>query len=146
MDHRLINIILNKFQAFAAATPVPTVPGQQTLGELKGIGPLGGGDDYPPLTNQYTAVGLFSKIISYAIGIMTIVAFIWFLFLLLIGAIGWMMAGGDKAKTQNAQKQITNGVIGLVIVVTAIFLVRLIGQILGVEFLDVYTQILGLTF
>lgn len=140
MEHLVSKLLLTKFQAFAAG-PTPT-PLQ--LGVFQGIGRLGG-DPYE-LTSKENAIGTFATILTNAIGIMTIIAFIWFLFLLIIGAISYMTAGGDKVKTQNAGKQITGGLIGLVIVVLAIFLIRLVGTLLGIPFLDIYSLIINLKF
>ncbi|MBU0998106.1 hypothetical protein KJ570_01035 [Patescibacteria group bacterium] len=100
-----------------------------TLGEpLKGIGKLGlEGED------AANAPILFNNIISMAIGIITIVAFIWFLFKLITGAIAIMSAGSDKQALENAKSSITMGIIGLIITVSAIFLADLIGNILGIE-------------
>ncbi len=98
------------------------------LGPLEGIGRLGSKE----LTNEITAIGTFITIISNIIGVMTIIAVIWFTFVLITGAIGWLASGGDKTKLQNAQKQITTGIIGLVIVLTATFLISLIGNLIGI--------------
>lgn len=99
------------------------------LGEpLKGIGPLGLEGRDPS-----EAPSLFNNIISMAIGLMTIIAFIWFLFKLITGAIAIMAAGSDKQAMENAKSNITTGIIGLVVTVAAIFLADLIGSILGIE-------------
>ena len=76
---------------------------------------------------------VFARVISITIGIMTVVAFIYFLFLLMIGAIGVMTAGGDKAKVAEARSKITSGLIGLVIVISAIFIVQLITSFFGID-------------
>ena len=99
------------------------------LGEpLEGIGQLG-------LENQDpgSAPEIFNRIISTAIGIMTIIAFVWFLFKLFIGALGIISAGSDKTALENARNNIVMGIIGVVVVVSAIFIADLIGNILGIE-------------
>lgn len=95
---------------------------------LKGLGPLGLENDSPENAPQ-----IFNNIISMAIGIMTIVAFIWFLFKLITGAIGIISSGSDKSALENARNNITMGIIGLVVTVAAIFLADLMGNILGIE-------------
>jgi len=95
---------------------------------LKGIGKLGLENESPENAPQ-----VFNNIISTAIGIMTIVAFIWFVFKLITGAIAMISAGSDKTSLENARNNITMGIIGLVITVAAIFLADLIGNILGIE-------------
>lgn len=100
--------------------------GEETIGDpLGGFGPLGleGGD----------APSVFANIISGAIGLLTIIAGIYFIFVLITGAISWLSAGGDKGAVENARKRITSGLIGLIVVVSAIFIVRLIATLLGIE-------------
>jgi len=107
-------------------------------GPLEGVGPLGapGGAG--------GAATLFNNIISSVIGLITIIAGIWFVFLLITGAIGIMSAGGDKAAMEEARKRITTGLIGLIVVVAGIFLVDLIGGFLGLDILQPAQQIINL--
>jgi uncharacterized RDD family membrane protein YckC len=95
-----------------------------------GTGPLSG-------PQGEGSVNVFANIISTAIGVMTIVAIIWFVFLLIGGAIGIMTAGGDKTAAEGARKRITSGIIGLVIVIAAIFILSLLGFLFEIDFLDV---------
>lgn len=94
-------------------------------GGFKGQGPLGlsGGAGSAPT--------IFNKIISSTIGLMTIIAFIWFLFLLVSGAYSIMSAGGDKQALESAKKRIATGLIGVVVIIAAIFIVSLIGELIG---------------
>lgn len=75
---------------------------------------------------------IFNTFISTAIGTMTIVGFIWFVFVLFIGAYGVMTSGGDKQALETARKKITTGLIGIVLIVSAIFVFQLVGYILGI--------------
>lgn len=77
-----------------------------------------------------------NKIVSVVIAVMTVVAGVWFIFLLMTGAIGIMNAGGDKQALSDAQKKITTGFIGLVVVISALFIASLIGTIFGIQILD----------
>jgi len=108
---------------------------------FRGIGPFG-------LEGRAADQGpsLFNQVLTMTIGILTIVAGIWFLFLLISGAIAWMGAGGDKGAIEDARKRILNGVIGLAIVVASIFLIDIVGGLLGfADILDPasYIEILG---
>lgn len=76
---------------------------------------------------------IFGTIISNIIGFLTVIAGLWFLFQIVISGIRWISAGGDKQKLAEAQGKITNSVIGLTIVVIAIFIVRLIADLLGIS-------------
>ena len=97
---------------------------QLDFGQLKGFGPLG--------NPEGSGINLFSKFISTTIGLMTIVAIIWFTFILISGAIGMMGAGGDKQAMESARKRITSGLIGLVVVIAAIFILDLVGTLFGI--------------
>src|SRR5579859_789410 len=95
-----------------------------SVGPLQGVGPLG--------TSGANAPQQFNDTLSKVIGVMTVVAFVWFTFMIIIGAIRIVGSGGDKGAVEAARKQITTGIIGIVVVVAAIFIVSLIGTILGI--------------
>lgn len=96
----------------------------------KGFGPLGleegaaGGSGAP---------SVFTNFISSTIGIITTVAFIWFLFIVITGAVSIMLSGGDKAALEGAKKKISSGLIGLVILIAGVFIVSLVGEIFGIK-------------
>lgn len=77
-----------------------------------------------------------NTVISLIVAVMTVIAFIWFTIQFFIGALGIISAGGDKQKLADARAKITTGLIGLVIVIAAIFLIQLIGTILGIDILN----------
>jgi hypothetical protein len=92
---------------------------------LRGIGPLGleGGEDAP---------SVFAQLVSTAIGLMTVIAAVWFIFVLITGAIGIISSGGDKAAYEAARKRITTGIIGIAVVVAAVFIIDLVATLLGI--------------
>jgi hypothetical protein len=83
-----------------------------------------------------TAGDNLNSVVSVVIALMTVGAGIWFLILLITGGIGIMSAGGNKQALSDAQKRITMGFIGLVVVVAALLIASLIGTIFGIEILD----------
>lgn len=95
-------------------------------GGFRGLGPLGlegrTGEEAP---------GIFTSFLSGVIGIMTVVAAIWFTFNFIIGAIQIISAGGDKGKVEAARQRITTGIIGLVVVIAAVFVIQLMGSLIG---------------
>ncbi|MFC1789902.1 hypothetical protein ACFLZP_00240 [Patescibacteria group bacterium] len=103
----------------------------QPLGDIKGIGPL-----YDLLGTHKEVLGLYERIISIIIGVMTIGGGLYFLFMILSAAYEWMNAGGDKAQLQKAQLKILNSLIGLTIVVAAYAIVGLAGYVLGFSILN----------
>lgn len=99
-------------------------------GPLEGEGPLGnvGG-------TTEGAVTLFNRVVSNTVGVLTIFAGLWFIFQFLMGAFSYLTSGGDKAKTEAARGRISTALLGLVIVVAGIFIIDLIGTLLGLEIL-----------
>lgn len=102
------------------------------IGEGAGFGPFSGLD----LSDVSPAASAFASIISKIIGIMTVVAGIWFFFILLIGAFGYLSAGGDPEKIKSATKRIGNGLTGLIVIVLAYAFISLIGRMLGLDILN----------
>lgn len=100
-------------------------------GGFTGFGMLGNPNPYNT-SDANGAINVFAKFLSTVIGVMTIVAIIWFVFVLITAAISWISAGGDKNAIENAKKRITNGIIGLVITIAAVFIIGIIGTVLGI--------------
>jgi len=65
---------------------------------------------------------------------MLIVALVFF-FMLILGGLKWVMAGGDEKKVGEARGQITNALIGLAIVFAAWAIMKLIGTLFGIDIL-----------
>ena len=86
-----------------------------------------------------------SSVISTAIGVMTIIAFIWFIIQFFLAAVSIIGAGADKAKLEGAKSKLSTSVIGVVVVIAAIFLIEVVGTILGIPILDIPGLIGGLT-
>lgn len=105
-------------------------------GELKGKGPLGLEGKNP--TDVFT---LFPNVISTIIGVLTASAILWFIFQFIIGAYGWLAAGGDQKAVETARARIMNAVIGLVLVVSALVIITVIGSLLGINILNLGSTI-----
>lgn len=101
---------------------------QIEFGPLRGFGKLGLETD----TTGGGALGIFGGFISSTIGLMTIIAIIWFIFVLITGAMSIIGAGGDKNALESAKKKITTGIIGLVVTIAAIFVIDIIGKLIGI--------------
>lgn len=99
-------------------------------GGFVGEGPLGG-------ENPEEAGQVFNQFISTIVGLLTVIAAIWFIFVFLTGALAVLTSGGDKVKVETARNRILHGVIGLAVVVASIFIIELIGSLIG---LDVITN------
>ncbi|HUV42837.1 MAG TPA: hypothetical protein VMY36_02910 [Patescibacteria group bacterium] len=108
------------------------------------LGPIGGdpSEGFGPwgalyrFSNVGVAARHFTSILSKIIGIMTVIAGIWFFFILVIGAFGYLTAGGDSKAVEGATKRISNGLTGLIVIVLAYALISLIGNFLGFDILN----------
>ncbi len=102
--------------------------------------PLG---DIQPLPNSYdpgtdisTASQTFTDIFSNTFGVFTLVAGLMFILYFVLGGISWITSGGERDKIQKAQQQMTNAVIGLIIMVAAYGIAFIVGKVLGIDILN----------
>jgi hypothetical protein len=102
------------------------------LGTLRGLGPLGFETDAITKTNAFT---LLSNTLSIIVGVLTVIAGIWFLFQIITAGYQWLISGGDKASVAAARDKLTFSLIGLVIIVMAFAIVSLVGTLFGIDFL-----------
>lgn len=123
-----MNIIHHVFAADPVGTPLGTIGGVG-LGPMGNIGTgLGAGDGAKALIS-------ITSVISSLIGLMTVIAGIWFIFMFLIGGYSWMTSMGDKHKLEDARNRIVNALIGLVIIVAGWGILALVGQFFGWDIL-----------
>lgn len=90
-----------------------------------------GGTDFTPLTSLKVET-MIPNIITWVL----ILAAIAFFFMLVIGGVRWILSGGEKTSVEAARNQITNALIGLVIVFAAWAILTLIGTLFGVAILS----------
>ena len=90
-------------------------------------------DPGPFIDPGTNGAGVAEKIISNIIGILTAVAFIYFVIQTIIAAYQYISSEGDKAKIKSSRKRITEGVLGLVIAVIALGLGALFASLLGLK-------------
>lgn len=85
--------------------------------------------DLNPLRISDTPMDLLNKIIAYSI----IIAFISAVFYILWGGFKLIFSGGDNNKMNEAVSTIRHAIIGLVIVIGAVFAVYVIGQFFNMD-------------
>ena len=93
-------------------------------------------DVVPPAPAPTVADVSFIGIITTAIRIIIIGAFIIAFIVLLIGGIRWMTAGGDPKGVEGARNMVTAALIGLVIVLASLAIIRLIEFLFGVTIIS----------
>jgi len=105
------------------------------------IGPIEGPvTQFQPAGDDATAYGaslqVIENILSLIIGLITTAAGLAFLLFFIFGALQWITAAGDQGKVEAARKQMTNGAIGLVIIIMSFAIVGVVGSVLGLDILD----------
>lgn len=86
--------------------------------------PTAAGTD--PLPGQSTATEIILRIIQILLAIAGLVAVIF----LIIGGFRYITAGGNEETAESAKKTITNAIIGIVIIILAFVIVRVISNAL----------------
>ncbi|KKR16257.1 MAG: hypothetical protein UT54_C0013G0007 [Candidatus Daviesbacteria bacterium GW2011_GWB1_39_5] len=95
--------------------------------------------DPPPVLNPFlkkdsTGSGAISDFLSRLIVLIYSIAGIVLLFMILWGALEWMLSGGDKEKIASARGRIFNAIIGIILFAIAFAIIRVIGQFTGFTF------------
>jgi len=73
------------------------------------------------------------EIVSNLINLVLVIAFVVFLFLLLLGGIQWITSGGDKDSLAKAKGKITSSIIGIVVVLCAWAILNLVKYFFGIS-------------
>lgn len=93
---------------------------------------------YPDLTGpgpQFASnagVSALEKIVGQVIGVMSIVAVLYFTFQVIIAGYAYIAASGDQKAIETARHALTNSVLGLTIVIVAVGLGALIATLMGI--------------
>lgn len=111
-------------------TPIKLV--QTSLGSFKPVGNNVINQGSNSNTQVLTNLELF---ISQLLGLLTVVASIFFIVNMMLAALTWVTAGGDSGKIQKARDAMIQNVIGLIIVVGSYGIIGLIGSIVGLQLL-----------
>ncbi len=111
------------------------LPSQLAQTNLGGFRPpvdnsLTQGSDTPAVLNN------LENFISQILGILTVVASLFFIVNFMLAAVNWVTAGGDSSKIQKARDAMIQNTIGLIIVVGAYGIIGLIALIVGINILE----------
>lgn len=71
------------------------------------------------------------KIVSTVIGVLTLVAFIFFLLQIIFAGYSFISGQGDEKKVESARKRLTDGILGITIVVIAFGITSLLAKLMG---------------
>lgn len=78
----------------------------------------------------------FESAITILVSILTLIAGIWFMIRLLMGAFAWISSQGDKSAIQNARSTIIHAMIGLGITASSFVIINLVSYVLGLNILN----------
>ncbi len=107
------------------------------LGQSLGTIGEGNGGELGPFAGKAISnpVETITNYVSDIVGMLTVFASIWFLFMLLFAGYEWISAGGDAKKIASARDRITHAFVGLVIVIGSWSLLAVAGQFFGYDIL-----------
>lgn len=71
------------------------------------------------------------------IGILFVAGVIIFMFMLLWGAVQWIISGGEKAGIEGAKGRITSAIVGLVLLLSTFAVIKLIETFFGINILSI---------
>lgn len=94
-------------------------------------------------TNIPGVTASLGTVLGNAIKIIFAVATIAVLFMLIFGALEWILSGGEKEKVANARGRITNALIGLAILGLAFVIATVAGGIIGIDIFNISIPSLG---
>jgi hypothetical protein len=80
---------------------------------------------------------LLSEFLPNIIGLLLVVGVVVFFFMLLWGAVSWIISGGDKAHIENARARITSALVGLVLMLSTFAIIKLIEAFFGIDILSI---------
>jgi hypothetical protein len=83
--------------------------------------------DAPDVASIQSLQGLFTNIISVIVALAGVALFIMFV----VSGFSFLFSGGDPKKLEQAKGTLTNAIIGLVVIVAAYLILRLIGVFSG---------------
>jgi hypothetical protein len=101
-----------------------TIDNNYSSNSLQGLG-------FQPAGRNTSSVPILANIISTIIGFLTIVAFIYFLIQLIFAGYSLISAQGDEKKVESGRKRLTDGILGITIVVVAYGFTAFLAKLLG---------------
>ncbi len=91
-------------------------------------------------------VDVFSQQFSNIIGLITVLAGVFFIVNFLIAGFEWTQAGGDTGKAEKSRQRMINAALGLLVMIIAFGIIGVIGGVFGLELLNpgsVFLQLVG---
>lgn len=80
---------------------------------------------------------IFNTILPNFIGLLLVFGAVAFFFMLLWGAVSYILSGGDKAHIESAKARITSALVGLILMLSTFAIVKLIEAFFGIDILSI---------
>src|SRR3989338_8417752 len=100
----------------------------------------------PSTLSALSGVGFIARLIQTAVNLAFLVGAVFFFFMLLVGAVGWISAGGDKAQLEEAKGRLTNALIGIIVLFSLYAALGIVQNFLGVQLVSFSVYSLAGTF
>ncbi len=78
-----------------------------------------------------------SELLPNFIGLLMVTGTVFFMFMILIGAVQWIISGGDKAAIEGARGRITSALVGVVILFSTFALIKIVETFFGIDILTI---------
>jgi len=88
----------------------------------------------PGIAPSGNSASQLETIVSGVIGVLTIVGFIYFAIQVILAGYAFLSSKGEAAKLEAARDRLTNGILGIVVVVIAFGLTAFLGNLLGLKY------------
>jgi hypothetical protein len=92
--------------------------------------------------NDQTGNEFFKQLVPNLVGLAFVGGVLIFFFMMLVGAIQWITAGGDKASLETARGRVTSAIVGVILLLSTFVIIKIIEQFFNVHILTL--DILGL--
>ena len=94
---------------------------------------LTGSGIQPDSTGKVSAATQLEDILSLVLGFLTVVAVIYFVIQIILAGYAFISGQGDEKKIEMARKKLTDGILGLTIVVIAFGITAFLAHLLGLQ-------------
>lgn len=84
-----------------------------------------------------TGLGFFQKFLPNLVGLTFVIGALVFFFIMIIGAIQWIISGGDKTALEAARGKLANAIIGFIILAAVFALIKVIESFLGIDIIQI---------
>jgi len=121
--------------AITAVAGVLASTGMVFAGDTKAAtSPIGNISIEVPAAYSSDVGDIFNKVLGFVLVIAGILVFAY----LIWGGVEWITSGGDSGKTEKARNKITGAIVGLVILVSAYAIFKLVLELLGLSVGDMF--------